>query len=60
MNSLKNCSHIKGNINTKVLIKIFFAVHMKHSSLRLSADVKPIKNDLVIAMPYPITIKIDH
>ncbi len=31
--------------------KISFAVHAKHSSFQPSADVKPMSNDLVRAMP---------
>jgi hypothetical protein len=33
----------------KVLFKIVFAVHLKHSSFWLSADVEPMSNDLVHA-----------
>jgi hypothetical protein len=34
-----------------VFIKILFSVHLKHSSVWLSADVNPMSNDLVHAMP---------
>jgi hypothetical protein len=34
------------------LVKILFAVHLKHSSTWSSPDVKPMSNDLMHAMPW--------
>jgi hypothetical protein len=37
-----------------VLVKILFDVHLKHSSFLPSADIKPISNDLVHAVPLAV------